>query len=211
MCPSPILSATPSRAQPVAAAPLDPDACYAAFANKDPAWDGRFVMGVRSTGIYCRPVCRVRLPRRENCSFFLHPAQAEAAGFRPCLRCRPELAPNARWWSVADACGILAQAAGARMRAALTAQQPVPDMRTLANGLGVSDRHLRRVFERHWRVSPSQYLQTQRLLMAKALLQDSDHSVEHIAQACGYSAARSLRAALARHYRLTPSALRSGR
>ena len=199
------------RAMPTAAASLDPDACYAAFANKDAAWDGRFVMGVRSTGIYCRPVCRVRLPRRENCRFFQHPAQAEAAGFRPCLRCRPELAPAERWWSVTDACSILAQAASARMRAALAAQLPVPDMRSLAKALGVSDRHLRRVFERHWQVSPSQYLQTQRLLAAKALLHDSAHSVEHIAHACGYGSARSLRAALARHYRLTPTALRPGR
>jgi len=211
MCPHPKLSATPSPQAHNAPTALDPDACYSAFANKDSAWDGRFVMGVRSTGIYCRPVCRVRLPRRENCQFFHHPAQAEAAGFRPCLRCRPELAPSERWWSVTDACSILAQAAGNRMRAALSAQQPVPDMRSLAHSLGVSDRHLRRVFERHWQVSPSQYLQTQRLLTAKALLQDSARSVEHIAQACGYSSARSLRAALARHYRLTPSALRPGR
>ena len=203
--------ALPSPLLPEAAASLDTDACYAAFAHKDSRWDGRFVMGVRSTGIYCRPVCRVRLPRRENCLFFHHPAQAEAAGFRPCLRCRPELAPSQRWWSVTDACSILAQAAGARMREALAAQSPVPDMRTLAAGLGVSDRHLRRVFERHWQVSPTQYLQTQRLLAAKALLQDSAHSVEHIAQACGYSSARSLRAAMARHYRLTPSALRPHR
>ena len=204
MCPQ----ALPSSLLPEAPASLDTDACYAAFAHKDSRWDGRFVMGVRSTGIYCRPVCRVRLPRRENCLFFHHPAQAEAAGFRPCLRCRPELAPSQRWWSVTDACSILAQAAGARMREALATQSPVPDMRTLAAGLGVSDRHLRRVFERHWQVSPTQYLQTQRLLAAKALLQDSAHSVEHIAQACGYSSARSLRAAMARHYRLTPSALR---
>ena len=210
MCPRPSLSVQLSPAQPTAAASLDPDACYAAFANKDAAWDGRFVMGVRSTGIYCRPVCRVRLPRRENCRFFQHPAQAEAAGFRPCLRCRPELAPAERWWSVTDACSILAQAASARMRAALAAQQPVPDMRTLAHSLGVSDRHLRRVFERHWQVSPSQYLQTQRLLAAKALLHDSALSVEDIAHACGYGSARSLRTALARHYRLTPTALRPG-
>ena len=202
---------TASTDLPVPPATLDENACYAAFALKDSAWDGRFVMGVRSTGIYCRPVCRVRLPRLENCVFFHHPAQAEAAGFRPCLRCRPELAPSERWWSLTDACSILARAAGARMREALAAQRPVPDMRTLAQGLGVSDRHLRRVFERHWQVSPSQYLQTQRLLAAKALLQDSAHSVEHIALACGYSSARSLRAAMARHYRLTPSALRPHR
>src|SRR6478736_6180344 len=77
--------------------PLTPDACY--------------FTGVTSTGIYCRPVCRVRTPRRENCRFFAHAAQAEGAGFRPCLRCRPELAPQALRWSLQDASATLAQQA----------------------------------------------------------------------------------------------------
>jgi len=189
---------------------LDAEACYQAFAHKDATWDGRFVMGVTSTGIYCRPVCRVRLPQRANCRFFLHPAQAEASGFRPCLRCRPELAPNVRWWSVTDAASILATEASQRMIQAVKEQLPLPDMQTLAHTLGVSDRHLRRVFLRHWGVSPLQFLQTQRLLAAKALLQDSERRVTEIALACGFGSARGLRAALARHYRLNPSDLRKG-
>jgi AraC family transcriptional regulator, regulatory protein of adaptative response / DNA-3-methyladenine glycosylase II len=190
--------------------PLDADACYQAFVHKDAAWDGRFVMGVTSTHIYCRPVCRVRLPQRANCRFFLHPAQAEAAGFRPCLRCRPELAPAVRWWSLTDAASILATEASQRLMQALSEQRPVPNMQTLARELGVSDRHLRRVFLRHWGVSPLQYLQTQRLLKAKAQLQDSQRPVSEIALACGFGSDRGLRSALARHYHLSPSDLRKG-
>ena len=73
---------------------LQPDSCYLAMKARDARFDGCFFTGVTSTGIYCRPVCKVRTPRRENCRFFDHAAQAEQAGFRPCLRCRPELAPN---------------------------------------------------------------------------------------------------------------------
>lgn len=187
---------------------LDAEVCYLAFTRKDAEWDGRFVMGVTSTRIYCRPVCRVRLPLRNHCQFFQHAAQAEAAGFRPCLRCRPELAPALRWWSLTDASSILATQASERMLRALATQGPLPSMQSLAHELGVSDRHLRRVFMRHWQVSPLQYLQTQRLLTAKAMLQDTQRSVSDIALVCGFGSARGLRAALARHYRLTPSDLR---
>src|SRR6476646_4328427 len=89
-------------------ATLQPDACYLALKAKDARFDGRFFTGVTSTGIYCRPVCRVRTPRRENCRFFQHAAQAEGAGFRPCLRCRPELAPQSLAWAIQDASAILA-------------------------------------------------------------------------------------------------------
>ena len=93
---------------------LESDACYLAMKTHDARFDGSFFTAVTSTGIYCRPVCRVKLPRRENCRFFRHAAQAEAAGFRPCLRCRPELAPRASGaasWSTEDASRILAQQA----------------------------------------------------------------------------------------------------
>jgi AraC family transcriptional regulator of adaptative response / DNA-3-methyladenine glycosylase II len=87
---------------------LQSDACYLAMKTHDARFDGSFFTAVTSTGIYCRPVCRVKLPRRENCRFFVHAAQAEAEGFRPCLRCRPELAPRAASWSTEDASRILA-------------------------------------------------------------------------------------------------------
>lgn len=187
---------------------LDEQACYQAFAHKDVAWDGLFVMGVSSTRIYCRPVCRVRLPRQENCQFFRHPAQAEAAGFRPCLRCRPELAPSQRWWSLTDATSILAEQASDRIKQALHRQGPLPNISTLARELGISDRHLRRIFLQHWGVSPLQYQQTLRLLAAKALLQDTQRPVQDIALACGFGSPRALREAFARHYRMSPTDLR---
>ena len=84
------------------ASTIDQDACYLALKARDARFDGRFFTGVTSTGIYCRPVCSVRTPRRENCRFFPRAANAERAGFRPCLRCRPELAPGTQWWSVQD-------------------------------------------------------------------------------------------------------------
>ena len=87
---------------------LEQDACYLALKARDARFDGRFFTGVTSTGIYCRPVCSVRLPKRDNCRFFNHAAKAESAGFRPCLRCRPELAPQVVVWSIQDASSILA-------------------------------------------------------------------------------------------------------
>ena len=93
------------------AATLQADACYLAVKARDARFDGCFFTAVTSTGIYCRPVCRVRTPKRENCRFFRHAAQAESAGFRPCLRCRPELAPHSVVWSIQDASYILAHQA----------------------------------------------------------------------------------------------------
>ena len=87
------------------------DACYLALKARDARFDGCFFTGVTSTGIYCRPVCSVRAPKRENCRFFNLAAQAESAGFRPCLRCRPELAPHSVVWSIQDASYILAHQA----------------------------------------------------------------------------------------------------
>lgn len=187
---------------------LDAEGCYRAFAHKDAAFDGLFFLGVSSTGIYCRPVCRVRLPKLPNCHFFGTAMQAEAAGFRPCLRCRPELAPAQRWWSTTDALAVLAQAAAQRLDAALSQRRPAPSMTALAAQLGVSDRHLRRVFEQHWQVSPLQYLQTRRLLRAKQWLQDSTLPVTQVAQASGFGSVRGMNAAFAQHYRLTPRQLR---
>jgi AraC family transcriptional regulator of adaptative response / DNA-3-methyladenine glycosylase II len=105
----------------------DEDACYRALTAHDARFDGHFFTGVISTGVYCRPVCRVRVPRRENCRFFNFAAQAEQAGFRPCLRCRPELAPGPGTWTTQDASGVLARQ-GARMldELAATANETAP-------------------------------------------------------------------------------------
>lgn len=184
---------------------LPPDAAYAALQAHDARFDGRLYVGVTSTGIYCRPVCRVRLPRRENCRFFSTAAQAEAAAFRPCMKCRPELAPRALPWTTMDASRTLAQQAAAWLDACDDAEASVED---LAKHLGITSRHLRRIFQAEHGVSPLQYLQTRRLLLAKALLTDSTLPVQDVAHAAGFASLRRFNAAFIEHYRLQPTALR---
>lgn len=196
--------------------PLD-DACYLALQAKDARFDGCFFTGVTSTGIYCRPVCRVRTPKRENCRFFAHAAQAEQAGFRPCLRCRPELAPrtpgpgaaaDARAWSMQDASSILAGQAARLLDNPDAWVEAPPSVQQLARRLGVSDRHLRRIFEAQFGVSPLQYLQTRRLLSAKQLLTDTDLAVSQVASLSGFASLRRFNAAFAQHYQVNPTQLR---
>ncbi|RYF42722.1 MAG: DNA-3-methyladenine glycosylase 2 family protein [Comamonadaceae bacterium] len=193
------------------------DACYLALKARDARFDGRFFIGVTSTGIYCRPVCKVRMPRRENCRFFGLAAQAENEGFRPCLRCRPELAPHSLTWSIQDASAILAHQA-ARLLDEPEAWEdwtpsgemdsPGPTVAKLAARLGVSDRHVRRIFEAQFGVSPVQYLQTRRLLTAKQLLADTDLPITQVALVAGYASVRRFNAAFAEHYGLNPTQLR---
>ena len=196
--------------------PID-DARYLALKAKDARFDGCFFTGVTSTGIYCRPVCRVRTPKRENCRFFAHAAQAERDGFRPCLRCRPELAPrasalshapDARVWSIQDASSILAGQAARLLDTPDAWGDGAPTVRQLAQHMGVSDRHLRRIFDAAFGVSPLQYLQTRRLLNAKQLLTDTTLPVAQVAQLSGFASVRRFNAAFAEHYDLNPSQLR---
>ncbi len=196
-------------------ATLDDDAHYLALKARDARFDGRFFTGVTTTGIYCRPVCKVRTPKRENCRFFAQAAQAERAGFRPCLRCRPELAPRADMegshWSVQDASSILAREAARWLDARVSqgsAQASTTSANALARRMGVSERHLRRIFEAHWGVSPLQYLQTRRLLAAKQLLTDTDLGVAQVAHLSGFTSLRRFNAAFVTHYHLQPTALR---
>ena len=187
---------------------LDADACYRAVAAHDARFDGAFFIGVTSTGIYCRPVCRVKAPRRENCRFFAHASQAEGAGFRPCLRCRPELAPQTLAWSAQDASALLAQHAARLLDSPDAWGDEVPSVAGLAARLGVSDRHLRRVFEAELGVSPMDWLQTRRLLAAKQLLADTRLPVAQVALAAGFASLRRFNAAFAAQYRMSPTALR---
>jgi AraC family transcriptional regulator of adaptative response / DNA-3-methyladenine glycosylase II len=187
---------------------LEQDACYLALKARDARFDGRFFTGVTSTGIYCRPVCSVRTPRRENCRFFNHAAKAESAGFRPCLRCRPELAPQAVVWSIQDASSILAHQAARLLDEPDGWGETALSVENLAGKLGVSDRHLRRIFEAKLGVSPMQYLQTRRLLTAKQLLADTDLPITHVALASGYASLRRFNAAFVAHYKLNPTQLR---
>ncbi|HEY9068343.1 MAG TPA: Ada metal-binding domain-containing protein [Burkholderiaceae bacterium] len=187
---------------------IDPDAAYQALAARDARFDGRLFVGVTSTRIYCRPICRVRTPMRKNCRFFATPAQAEAAAFRPCLKCRPEVAPGADFaWTVMDASRTLARQAADELDTQ-AASGEAPSLAKLAERLGVSDRHLRRIFQAEHGVTPLQYLQTRRLLLAKQLLTDTTLPVSQIALASGFQSLRRFNAAFVENYRMSPSKLR---
>ncbi len=183
---------------------LDPDTAWNALATHDARFDGRLFVGVTSTRIYCRPVCRVRTPRRENCRFFANAATAEQAGFRPCLRCRPELAPGL---SLMDSSQVLAQYAARMIDHAVRTGASVR-MPAVAERLGVTERHLRRVFAQAHGVSPIDYLTTQRLLQAKQLLTDTTLPVTEVALACGFESLRRFNAVFAQQVRLKPTQLR---
>lgn len=187
---------------------LDADAAYLVLKARDARFDGRLFVGVTSTRVYCRPICRVRTPRRENCRFFETPAQAEAESFRPCMKCRPEIAPGPGLaWSVMDASRTLARQAAAWLDAQ-AATGEAPSLPALAARLGVSDRHLRRIFHAEHGVTPVQYLQTRRLLTAKQLLTDTRLPVAQVALASGFGSLRRFNAAFAQSYRMSPSRLR---
>ena len=189
--------------------PIDADTAYLALVARDARFDGHLFVGVTSTGIYCRPICRVRTPLRRNCCFFETPAQAESAAFRPCMKCRPEIAPGASLpWSVMDASRTLARQAAQELDAQ-TAGGEAASLASLAARLGVSDRHLRRIFVAEHGVTPMQYLQTRRLLLAKQLLTDSALPVAQVALAAGFHSLRRFNAAFAEHYRMSPSRLRA--
>jgi len=183
---------------------LQDDAAYRAMTTRDARFDGRLFVGVTSTKVYCRPVCRVRTPRRENCRFFANAALAEANGFRPCMRCRPELAPGL---SLMDSSQALAQQAARWIEQAAHEGTELV-LPVLAARLGITDRHLRRIFARLYGVAPIDYLTTQRLLLAKQLLTDTPMPVTQVALASGYSSLRRFNAAFATRYRMNPTALR---
>lgn len=179
---------------------------YRAFCARDPRFDGRYFIGIRSTGIYCRPVCHARKPKFENCEFFSSAAEAEKAGYRPCLQCRPELAPGSVLTGApVDARERLARVAARYLRETCGSGMSLED---LAKNLGVSSRHLRRVFEEKYQVKPVDYLTTCRLLLAKNLLTDSRLPVTEIAYASGFRSLRRFNEVFQKKYHLTPSGLR---
>ena len=178
------------------------DSMYAAFKAKDARFDGRFFIGISTTGIYCRPVCRARQPKAENCTFYPTVAKAEQAGYRPCLLCRPELTPGI---AITDAAGALAYRAAGMLEENCGSGHTLGK---LAGWLGCTDRHLRRVFTAEYGVSPIEYLQTCRLLLAKNLLTDSDMSVLDVAMAAGFGSLRRFNDLFKKRYNLSPTALR---
>lgn len=181
---------------------LDPEICYRAIATKDARFDGQFFVAVRTTRIYCRPICPANTPKPENCSFFVSAAAAQFAGYRPCLRCRPELAPHlfAQVGTVATVTRALRSiAAGALDEGSVT---------ELATRLGVGDRHLRQLFAQHLGASPVAVAQTRRCLFAKQLIDETALSMTDIALAAGFTSLRRFNDAMSKTYGRSPSTLR---
>ena len=179
-------------------AALDSEQYYRALMAKDTRFDGVFFTGVKTTGIYCRPVCTVKTPRASSCLFFTTAAAAEAAGFRPCLRCRPELAPYALQQN-------LAYAVWQRIAAGALNDG---DVEHLADEVGLSSRQLRRVLLQHFGVTPVELAQTQRLLFAKKLLQETRLPMVEVAYAAGFGSVRRFNTLFAARYGMAPTAIR---
>lgn len=175
---------------------------YRALMAKDTRFDGVFFTGVKTTGIYCRPICSVKTPRASSCEFFTSAAAAEAAGFRPCLRCRPELAPYALQQNLAYA--VWQKIAAGE----LNHQSNTSALESLATSVGLSSRQLRRVLLQHFGVSPIELAQTQRLLFAKKLLQETSLPMTELAYAAGFGSVRRFNALFLSRYGLAPSEIR---
>ena len=175
-----------------------PQHFYRALAAKDSRFDGVFFTGVKTTGIYCRPICTVKTPRESSCAFFSSAAAAEAAGFRPCLRCRPELAPYAIQQNLAHA--IWKKIANGALNEL--------SIEHLAQQVGLSSRQMRRVLLQEFGVSPVEMAQTQRLLFAKKLLQETALNMTDIAFAAGFGSVRRFNALFSQRYQMTPGEVR---
>jgi AraC family transcriptional regulator of adaptative response / DNA-3-methyladenine glycosylase II len=183
---------------------MDNDAAYIALKAHDPRFDGVFFVGVTSTGIYCRPICPAKTPQRRNCRFFASAETAEKAGFRPCLRCRPELAPGL---APVDNARRIAHLLTRRIEEGLAEDDGI-GLEDVAAQLGVSSRQLRRIVQRELGVSPVELMQTRRLLLAKQLLTETGLPVTEIAFASGFASLRRFNAAFLARYRMPPGRLR---
>src|SRR5690242_4727025 len=182
---------------------LDPVECEQARVSRNRAYDGRFFTAVRTTGVYCRPVCPVRPARGCNVEFFPSAAATEVAGFRPCLRCRPETAPFSPAWN------------GSRTtveRALKLIDQGALDERgtveALASRLGVGGRHLSRLFRKHLDATPAEIARTRRVQRAKRLIDETSLAMTEISGKAGFGSLRRFNAVFAQIYRRPPSAIR---
>jgi AraC family transcriptional regulator of adaptative response / DNA-3-methyladenine glycosylase II len=187
----------------IEASGLDPDVCRRARLARDVRFDGEFFLGVSSTGIYCRPVCPARAPAEKNVSYYRSAAQAAAAGYRPCLRCRPESAPHSPAW---QGTATTVQRA---LRLIETGALNDSKLEELANRLGVGERYLRKLFERELGVSPLAVAQNQRLLFARKLLLETHLPITDVAHAAGFGSVRRFNSAVKASFRATPGELRS--
>jgi AraC family transcriptional regulator of adaptative response / DNA-3-methyladenine glycosylase II len=181
---------------------LTHDACYRAISTRDARFDGRLFIGVKTTGIYCRPICPARVPRKENVTFYSTAAAAHEAGFRPCLRCRPEAAPDLAAW----------QGTSSTVSRALTLIEAGAmddgNVVDLADRLGVGERQLRRLFRRHLGASPIAVAQTRRVLLAKQLIHETSLPMTEVALASGFGSVRRFNQTFQQLYGRAPIALR---
>lgn len=182
---------------------LDPRICDQARRSRDARFDGLFFTAVTSTGIYCRPVCPAPTPKAQNIRYYQNAASAEAEGFRPCLRCRPELSPGSGQWRRAD--DHVARALRAINEGALQEG----GMEAISERLGIGTRQLRRLFDQTLGTSPIAVATTQRLLFAKQLLSETRMPMTEVAMASGFGSLRRFNAAFQSAYRMPPSRLRS--
>jgi AraC family transcriptional regulator, regulatory protein of adaptative response / DNA-3-methyladenine glycosylase II len=181
---------------------LDHDACYRALSTRDVRFDGRLFVAVKTTGVYCRPVCPARLPRPENVVFYSTAAAAQENGFRPCLRCRPETAPDLAAWrgtsnTVSRALSLIEM--GALEEA---------DIEDLAERVGVGTRQLRRLFHQHIGASPVTVVQTRRVLLAKQLIHETTLPMAEVALASGFGSIRRFNETFQVLFKRSPSELR---
>jgi AraC family transcriptional regulator of adaptative response / DNA-3-methyladenine glycosylase II len=183
---------------------LDAAACHRALQARDARFDGLFFVGVRTTGIYCRPICPARTPLFAHCRFFGHAAAAQAAGFRPCLRCRPETAPDLAFWcgtSNTVSRGLALIDAGALDGAGSS-------VAALAERLGVGERQLRRLFRRHLGATPLAVAQTRRVLFAKSLIHQTRLPMTQVALAAGFGSVRRFNEVFSGLFGRPPATLR---
>ena len=176
---------------------------YKALAARDPRFDGVFFVGVTSTGVYCRPICPARTPRGKNCRFFRTAQETEQAGFRPCLRCRPELAPGS---APVDDAQRIAQLIVQRLEEGAIERNA--GLEEIAGQFELSSRQIRRIVRKELGVPPIQLLLTRRLLLAKQLLTETALPVTEIAFASGFSSLRRFNDAFNTRYRMAPTRLR---
>jgi AraC family transcriptional regulator, regulatory protein of adaptative response / DNA-3-methyladenine glycosylase II len=182
----------------------DPKVCYRALQSRDARFDGLIFVGVKTTGIYCRPVCPARTPKYLNCSFFGSAAAAQDAGFRPCLRCRPETAPDMASWkgtsnTVSRALALIAEGA---------LDGDGRSVERLAERLGLGERQLRRLFLQHLGASPISVAQTRRVLFAKQLIHETRMPMTEVAMAAGFGSLRRFNETFLELFHRPPSALR---
>jgi AraC family transcriptional regulator of adaptative response / DNA-3-methyladenine glycosylase II len=182
----------------------DRKVCYRAFQSRDARFDGLIFVGVSSTGIYCRPICPARTPKFENCTYFGSAAAAQDAGYRPCLRCRPEIAPDMASWrgtsnTVSRALALIAEGA---------LDGGENGVGKLAERLGLGERQLRRLFLQHLGASPVSVAQTRRVLFAKQLIHDTQMPMTEVAMAAGFASLRRFNETFLNLFHRPPSALR---